>query len=116
MEWNEAIEKSILKWEILAETGEYRRYIEGITSENMPHGCALCQLAGQPQYHVNGISRYRCRRYCPYAQQFEICCNRGSPFQKWEGVNRDNIRPGANARRKHYAAEFLSQLKQLSKA
>ena len=112
MNRKEAIDKSILKWEILAKTGEFRRYIEGITSDEMPHGCSLCQIAGQNQYSFTGISRYRCRRYCPYAQQFGCCCNRHQPFHKWE-EGRIGNNPNTIERRKHYASEFLRQLKQL---
>ncbi len=112
MNRKEAIDRSILKWEILAETGEHRRYIKDITSDEMPHGCSLCQLAGQDQFSFTGISRYRCRRYCPYAQKFRCCCNRGQPFRKWEeGRLKDD--PDTVGRRKHYASEFLQQLKQL---
>ncbi len=113
MNRKEAIDKSILKWNILAETGESWKYIKDITSDDMPYGCSLCQLSGQKQYSDTGISRYRCRKYCPYAQQFGCCCNRHQPFQKWEeGRMRDN--PEAIERRKHYALEFLAQLKQLN--
>ncbi len=108
---NEAIEKSIMKWEILAKTGEYLRYIQGVTSEDMPNGCALCLVAGQPQWE--SISRYRCRKYCPYAQEFRCCCNRGQPYLNWEMVAHWNNTPEANDRRKHYATEILGQLKQL---
>ena len=109
----EAIRKSILKWEVLATTGEYRKYLKDITSEDMPYGCALCQLAGQTQSSWKGISRYRCRKYCPYAQKFRCCCNRGSPFLKWEDT-RHSDNPERIELRKKYASEFLEQLKQLS--
>ena len=112
MNRKEAIDKSILKWNILAETGESRRYIEGITSDDMPHGCSLCLFAGQPQYSINGISRYRCRKYCPYAQKFRCCCNRNQPFKKWE-EGRIGNGPDTIERRKRYASEFVQQLKQL---
>ncbi len=111
MEVNEAIENSILKWGVLATTGEFEKYIGGITTRDMPNGCALCQLAGQRQF--DSISRYRCRKYCPYAQKFGCCCNKNSPFAKWEGV-RSNLAT-AIERRKHFASEFLEQLKQLNK-
>ena len=112
MNRGEAIKKSILKWEILAATGEYQRYIKDIASEDMPYGCALCQLAGQGQFSFNGISRYRCLRYCPYAQKFGCCCNRNQPFRKWEEESLGNY-AGAIERRKHFALEFLGKLKQL---
>ncbi len=112
MNRKKAIDKSILKWEILAKTGEFRRYIKDITTTDMPHGCALCQLAGQPEYHINGIVRYRCRKYCPYAQRFGCCCNQRSPFKHWEDV-RSGENPERIEQRKIYASEFLEQLKQL---
>ena len=113
MNRKEAINKSILKWEILAETGEYRRYIKDITSDDMPYGCSLCQLAGQKPYFDTSVSRYRCRKYCPYAKRFGHCCSSGQPFLKWgeRGTRGD---PESIERRKRYAAEFLAQLKQLS--
>ena len=88
MNREEAIKASILKWEVLATTGEFRRYIKDITTDDMPHGCALCLLAGQHQYE--DISRYRCKKYCPYAHKFGCCFNRSQPFSKWEvAVSRD---------------------------
>lgn len=112
MELIEAIEKSILKWEILAKTGEHRRYLKDITTVDMPHGCALCLYARQPEYCFEGIKRYRCRKYCPYAQRFRCCVNRGQPFKMWEELSGgDN--PERIELRKKYASQFLEQLKQL---
>lgn len=109
-----AISLSIKKWEYLAETGENRKYIKDITTNTMPYGCALCELAGQQ--HVGwhgGISRYRCRTYCPYAKKFRCCVNRGQPFLNWERLD-GNDTPEARESRKKYAQLFLEQLKQLT--
>ncbi len=106
----DAIENSIRKWTVLAETGECQRWIKDITTNDMPHGCALCRLAGQS--HCSVISRYRCRKYCPYAQRFRCCCNRGNPFRKWENISCGDD-PKRIEFRKKYALEFLEQLKLL---
>ncbi len=112
MDRTQAINNSIRKWTVLAETGEYRHYIKDITTDEMPYGCALCQLAGQKDYSFDSISRYRCRKYCPYAQRFGCCCNRGTPYLYWVGM-RMGDNPKRVKLRKRYASEFLEQLKQL---
>ncbi len=109
----EAISLSIKKWGYLAETGDNRRYIKDITTDTMPYGCALCELAGQGHTSWDsGISRYRCRRYCPYAKKFRCCVNRGQPFLYWEKLS-NNDTPTARESRKKYALLFLEQLKKL---
>ena len=108
----EAIIVSIKKWEYLAETGEYRRWIKGITTDDMPHGCALCLFAGQPLYGFRGIQRYRCSK-CPYAKKFRCCVNRGQPFLNWERLDNNDTPEGQESRKK-YARLFLEQLKQLA--
>ncbi len=109
----EAISLSIKKWRYLSETGDDMRYIKDITTDSMPYGCALCEFAGQghtTSWH--GISRYHCRRYCPYAKQFRCCVNRGQPFLNWENLS-GNDTPTARESRKKYAFLFLEQLRKL---
>ena len=108
----EAITISIKKWEHLAETGENKRWIEGITTPSMPYGCAMCELAGQGGVSWRSISRYRCSRYCPYAKKFRCCTNRGQPFLNWEKLSQNDSPTGRESRKK-YAQQFLEQLKQL---
>ena len=108
----EAIDNSILKWAILAETGDSKKYLKDITTADMPYGCALCQLAGQRLNSYKGISRYRCRKHCPYAHRFRCCCNQGSPFEKWSALSSgDN--PERVELHKKYAKLFLEQLREL---
>lgn len=109
-----AIELSIAKWEILSKTGEYKRYFPEFQGEyEFPYGCSLCAFAGQALYGLS-ISRYRCRKYCPYAKKFRCCCNRSSPYLHWDSVTpHDPTSERAIELRKKYASEFLEQLKQL---
>jgi pyruvate formate-lyase activating enzyme-like uncharacterized protein len=110
----EAITISIKKWEYLAKTGDNKRWIEGITTDTMPYGCALCALAGQDKVHgLGGVSRYRCRKYCPFYRKFGCCTNRSQPFYAWEDQLRNDT-PEKKESRKKYAQQFLEQLKQLA--
>lgn len=99
-EEQQAIEKTVTQWTLLAETGE-----DKLKLEDVPNNCYLCQYARK--WKKGNESIYDTCKYCSYHKKYGHCNNTKGykPYYKWKKANK--------ADKRIHAAAFLAQVKTL---